>query len=335
MPPSQCQTCGAITDFPESRPRQQVRGSQSPVRQILRFLALSKQRKGVVVVFVLLILSVIISGSTVILPISLHSSRSLLLVNVGVTWVLTFFVFFNFFSAMYSRTSTVKAFFGDKMPTCPPTGQAFKGWAYCRSCQWFKPAEASHCRVCNVCIVSKDHHCVFIDQCVGRGNMRSFLLLLFFTLVSCAFCFSHMVVFLILERGSFASSLVMAWAQSKGPMILLLYLNIFLSLKWPQVVCLWNLFFSISIIYGVSTLLWSILEALPSLEGETTDINSDEKRSKLSKIISGLSLIMRGKKGSWIMWIWPLWSFDSNLSMSSRETWCSPQRDKSDFDKTE
>jgi hypothetical protein len=336
MPPSQCQACGAITDHSEAR--QRFRGPESPIKNVLRIL--SGYRHGVVVVFVSVILSVICSGSLVILPISLSSSRGLLVANQAITWLLTLFVFFNFFSAMSSFTSSVKACFGTTLPSSPLQSKegsvspmCYKGWSWCRTCQFYKPAEASHCRICGVCIVGKDHHCVFINNCVGRGNMRSFLLLLLFTLVSILFCFSHMVVFLVQERASFAESLLMAWARSKGPLILFFYLNVFLSLKWSHVIGLWNVFFCISILYGVGTLLWSILESFADVPDNPELRGADGKKTRAARIISRLSLIIRGKKGhgSLWMWIWPIWNpsqLDSDLSLvSSRDTWCSPPSD--------
>ena len=38
---------------------------------------------------------------------------------------------------------------------------------------------ATHCSQCDSCIVDLDHHCPFVDTCVGRGNRRVFLILCF------------------------------------------------------------------------------------------------------------------------------------------------------------
>ncbi|KAA1081951.1 hypothetical protein PGT21_000956 [Puccinia graminis f. sp. tritici] len=49
-----------------------------------------------------------------------------------------------------------------------------------------KPERAHHCRVCGVCQLKYDHHCPWINQCVGLRNERFFLLFLFYMSVSCA-----------------------------------------------------------------------------------------------------------------------------------------------------
>ncbi|WFD26462.1 protein S-acyltransferase [Malassezia nana] len=39
-----------------------------------------------------------------------------------------------------------------------------------------KPERAHHCRTCKTCILKYDHHCPWINQCVGLGNERYFIL---------------------------------------------------------------------------------------------------------------------------------------------------------------
>ncbi|GAV53780.1 hypothetical protein ZYGR_0AK02820 [Zygosaccharomyces rouxii] len=44
----------------------------------------------------------------------------------------------------------------------------------CRTCQLPKPARSKHCNVCNQCILAVDHHCIWINNCVGLGNYLYF-----------------------------------------------------------------------------------------------------------------------------------------------------------------
>ncbi|CAN0571332.1 unnamed protein product, partial [Ectocarpus sp. 12 AP-2014] len=54
----------------------------------------------------------------------------------------------------------------------------------CR-CDAFKPARAHHCSLCQRCIVKMDHHCPWVNNCVGIGNQKLFLL---FCAYTCALC---------------------------------------------------------------------------------------------------------------------------------------------------
>ncbi|XP_031588315.1 palmitoyltransferase ZDHHC23-B isoform X2 [Oreochromis aureus] len=51
-----------------------------------------------------------------------------------------------------------------------------KNW--CQACRAVRPPRAGHCRICGVCVLRLDHHCVWINSCVGQANHRSFLLTL-------------------------------------------------------------------------------------------------------------------------------------------------------------
>jgi hypothetical protein len=51
----------------------------------------------------------------------------------------------------------------------------------CRTCHTLKPARSKHCSICKRCVSKYDHHCIFINNCVGYGNQHYFLLLLLTT----------------------------------------------------------------------------------------------------------------------------------------------------------
>ena len=57
----------------------------------------------------------------------------------------------------------------------------------CRRCKAFKPQRAHHCSVCKRCINRMDHHCPWVNNCVGLGNHKYFLLFVFYTFLSCSY----------------------------------------------------------------------------------------------------------------------------------------------------
>ena len=49
----------------------------------------------------------------------------------------------------------------------------------CKKCNFTKINRSKHCRVCNKCIEKFDHHCIWINNCVGAKNFKYFLYFIF------------------------------------------------------------------------------------------------------------------------------------------------------------
>lgn len=50
----------------------------------------------------------------------------------------------------------------------------------CHRCNEIKPARAHHCAVCDRCVFQMDHHCPWVNNCLGLDNLRYFLLFILY-----------------------------------------------------------------------------------------------------------------------------------------------------------
>jgi palmitoyltransferase len=75
-----------------------------------------------------------------------------------------------------------------------PIAPGMKEWqpgkaTMCRHCTRARPERSHHCALCGVCILRLDHHCPWINNCVGFNNHKYFLLTCFYALLACVVSF--------------------------------------------------------------------------------------------------------------------------------------------------
>ncbi|KAJ7961397.1 S-acyltransferase [Quillaja saponaria] len=80
---------------------------------------------------------------------------------------------------------------------------------YCQKCSHYKPPRAHHCRVCKRCVLRMDHHCIWINNCVGHANYKVFFVFVVYAVIACIYS-------LVLLLGSLTNDQVKEEDQSGG-----------------------------------------------------------------------------------------------------------------------
>ena len=69
--------------------------------------------------------------------------------------------------------------------TEPPHNNSLPCQAYfCESCLVVQAVPSKHCKLCEGCCQKFDHHCLFINKCVGLKNHRMFMMFVLATFIS-------------------------------------------------------------------------------------------------------------------------------------------------------
>ncbi|KAL4218637.1 protein-cysteine S-acyltransferase [Mactra antiquata] len=85
------------------------------------------------------------------------------------------YIYFNALSSFWKTIVTDASVRGLLLPSILKPG-----WRFCPVCECNAPSRSFHCHTCKICVLRRDHHCVFTGNCVGHSNHRYYLTLVFF-----------------------------------------------------------------------------------------------------------------------------------------------------------
>lgn len=109
---------------------------------------------------------------------------------VGTFWVNMGFVvssvplFYSFYKSWRADPGIVSANMEQKYRTIVQLAEqdGFDPAVFCSTCLVRRPLRSKHCSVCNHCVARFDHHCPWVNNCVGAGNHVYFVNYLIFLL---------------------------------------------------------------------------------------------------------------------------------------------------------
>ncbi|KAI9144777.1 DHHC palmitoyltransferase-domain-containing protein [Paraphysoderma sedebokerense] len=151
------------------------------------------------------------------------------------------------------------------------------GRRVCRKCdETPKPDRAHHCRICKECVLKMDHHCPWINNCVGFYNYKYFYLFLCYGTLYTVFIFVTVI-----------PTVIRAFSSDSVVENLSIH-HIFL------VLC--------GLLFGISLLAFSIFHTTLILKNRTTIENLEKTHYKIGTSTTStkvLNLFDLGKKRNW------------------------------------
>jgi len=120
---------------------------------------------------------------------------------------------------------------------------------YCEKCLCIKPDRCHHCSVCEQCTLKMDHHCPWINNCVGFHNYKYFILFLLYALSYCltisATTARHFLTIWLFKEDSEGDSLQDRLGSAKYHVLFVFFVSILFSLSisslfWYHIWLLWH-----------------------------------------------------------------------------------------------
>eukprot|EP00210_Caulerpa_lentillifera_P004870 g4648.t1 len=285
-----CGWCGAITSMrPISSKGRYGLLLPSPENccswRLLNCVSLMSQF-GAVAFVVCLLLTLMLVGIFGLLPNAFINTSNLLWSQILAVFI-SVNILINYILAATKSSRSVSNRLPQIQGGTVPKG-VYDGYRFCVSCQTVKAPNVHHCSVCNACIEEMDHHCPFIGNCVGRRNLRSFILFLIWTGFGAIYA---MIVCVVLMIKSFP--LVMEKSPRRASVW-----------NWPSIVqnylpwwCLASYYtFVVALTGGIGVFvllstqlhqIWNGHTYIEQLKGQTSSYRTETFFTRLGRIFGG------------------------------------------------
>ncbi|RHZ88017.1 hypothetical protein Glove_26g100 [Diversispora epigaea] len=82
---------------------------------------------------------------------------------------------------------------------------------WCERCNYVKPDRCHHCSECDKCVLKMDHHCPWVNGCVGYYNYKFFYLFIIYTSIYADFIFFSTIPFVVDQLRDLNKDLDVQW----------------------------------------------------------------------------------------------------------------------------
>ena len=175
------------------------------------------------------------------------------------------------------------------------------------------------CRKCGCCVMDMDHHCFFLNNCVGRNNLKPFLLFLGWMLLGSSYVIIC-VLLLVFKRWR---DILDHLALPGSGLVLLLwgkqcYYTVIVARGWMQT-CAFLLTTATAAAVGVFALLKSQLSLL--LAGKTYISSLRHDQNAAAQRISRAQLLKLLLRQNPLSWLCPTWQTDLHPVSRKKPMW--------------
>ncbi|NXU58022.1 ZDHC4 palmitoyltransferase, partial [Turnix velox] len=130
-------------------------------------------------------------------------------------------------------------------------GVLFQEGIMCPTCNMEKPARSKHCSFCDTCVHRFDHHCVWLNNCIGAFNAKYFFLYLI-TLTAMAGTISTITTAFLIQVVLLTNMMHGSYIDDQGQehAVEILFLIQHLFLTFPRIVFMLGFVVLLTIILG-------------------------------------------------------------------------------------